>query len=813
MVLGPNEYANILDETKGNVSVYVGPVKTSLSNTDRPVLFDRNTGSFKRCSLEEATLIFPTAPEGYYIILLNPAIKEEEDHPKNGISNISTTLEIGRKINITGPVSFPLWPGQVATILQGHRLRSNQYLVVQVYNDESAREHWDKAVVRPQIEGGVERHADVGVDSSHLTMGQQIVIKGTDVSFYIPPTGLKVVKDNKGSYIREAVTLERLEYCILLDEDGNKRFVQGPAVVFPEPTEQFVETNGMKKFRAVELNDNMGIYVKVIEDHDDRKAGDELFITGKEQRIYFPRKEHAIVKYGDEDMHFAAAIPEGEARYVLDKTNGSVGLEKGPQMYLPDPRAQVVVRRVLDPRTVDLWFPGNVEAKQHNKRLEEISRELADGEVLSDEAMSFKSSRSKRTVAMDAVSAGDEFERRKKYTPPRTITLDTKYDGAVAIGVWTGYAVQIVGKTGERRVVVGPQTILLKYDETLEVLAMSTGTPKTDDRLIRTVYLLVQNNKVSDMIEAETRDLVEVRITVSYRVNFDGTEDMWFGVENYVKLLTDHCRSMIRNIVKQSGIEQFNDNAINIVRDTILGVQGEDGKRPGRGFDENGMRIYDVEVLGVEIGDDRIESMLASAQHDAVKQAVDVVRQERTLEATKKSEAIDQEIARLKSATTIEALQLLVLESAQQSQLDIAVVDNEFAAARERLDKQMEQREVEDKVAEAAIARQKMGSDYDLTVEKAELEILRERIQAETEGIKERAGAISPDLIASMQNFADKALVERLAESMGPLAILGGRSIADVASRLLKGTSLENVMKDGHLLSEGRGKTKQRASE
>ena len=30
----------------------------------------------------------------------------------------------------------------------------------------------------------------------------------------------------------EAVTLERLEYCILLDEDGNKRYIRGPAVVF-----------------------------------------------------------------------------------------------------------------------------------------------------------------------------------------------------------------------------------------------------------------------------------------------------------------------------------------------------------------------------------------------------------------------------------------------------------------------------------------------------------------------------------------------------------------------------------------------------
>jgi len=36
LMLGPTEYAMILDETKGHVAVYVGPHKTSLSNTDRP---------------------------------------------------------------------------------------------------------------------------------------------------------------------------------------------------------------------------------------------------------------------------------------------------------------------------------------------------------------------------------------------------------------------------------------------------------------------------------------------------------------------------------------------------------------------------------------------------------------------------------------------------------------------------------------------------------------------------------------------------------------------------------------------------------
>ena len=46
LVLAPNEYAFISDETKGNVNVYVGPHKTSLANTDQPVLFNPTSKRF-----------------------------------------------------------------------------------------------------------------------------------------------------------------------------------------------------------------------------------------------------------------------------------------------------------------------------------------------------------------------------------------------------------------------------------------------------------------------------------------------------------------------------------------------------------------------------------------------------------------------------------------------------------------------------------------------------------------------------------------------------------------------------------------------
>ena len=97
-----------------------------------------------------------------------------------------------------------------------------------------------------------------------------------------------------------------------------------------------------------------------------------------------------------------------------------------------------------------------------------------------------------------------------------------KYEGAVVIDVWTGYAVKIKSKTKAHKVVVGPKTIMLEYDETLEHMSLSTRTPKTDDRLLETAYLHVMNNKVSDIITATTKDNCEVSVALSYRVNFEG---------------------------------------------------------------------------------------------------------------------------------------------------------------------------------------------------------------------------------------------------------------------------------------------------
>jgi major vault protein len=847
MVLAPNEYMYVSDQTKGHVDVFVGPTKQSLSNTDQPVIFDNRSKRFVNIDREHAKQLAHTAPEGWYIILKNPA--KDNKQPSSGQGKLgSVSLDVGKKVIVPGPVTFCLWPGQMAKILKGHHLRSNQYLLVRVYDEDEARKNWKKAVIKtvskddPVQEGvpGIpntpisnapaQAAPTIEAEPPKLTMGQILVIKGTDVSFYIPPTGIEVVPDTDvldesghPTLVREAVTLERLEYCLLMDEQGSKRYERGPSVVFPEPTEVFItrEQNGetVRKFRAIELNQNSGIYIKVISDYKDaageHKVGEELFITGKEQMIYFPREEHAIVKYDKSEIHYAIAIPAGEARYVLDRDTGSVSKVCGPKMFLPDPRKQVIVRRILPFRTCSLLYPDNMVAFSHNAKLagvdietymshngaEAVSAAAAaaaapaaamnfDYEATSENfyTTSIGSREFSRGLAAKAgtKAAGDQFQRHTKYTEPRSIVLSTKYDGAVAINIYTGYAVLLVKSDGSRRVVQGPQTVLLDYDETPEIMELSTGKPKTTDSLVRTAYLRTKANKISDLIEVETSDHCQFKVKLSYRMDFTGDDaELWFAVENYVKFLCDNMRSRLKNAVRKVGVEEFYSNNTDIIRNAILKEGGP------RIFSENGMQVYDVEVLGVHLVNTDIAVLINKSQVAIIQSSIALANQRRTLEAGKEEEKIKQEMAVVRAATNAKILLLESEEAELKKKADMVKIQAQADVQEAQLEKELEAQKSKNSVADESRKGQQAQFDLELqeTAKRQELKI--EMIKAEIAATVSKAEAISPDLISALQAFGDNALVIKAAEAMGPLAILGGKSVGEVIGTLLNGTKLE----------------------
>lgn len=797
LVLSINEYAYVLDETKGHVVCWVGPSKTSLSNSDKLVRFNTKTKTFDRCGYSEVVNLFATAPENWYIILKNPA--EGNKHPKPGANNLPDDVKIGQKINVRGPVSFALYPGQMAKVVKGHSLRSNQYLLARVYEADAASQSQGEML---DAEGNkIETKGNTYVN------GQILVIKGTEVSFYIPPTGIEVIPlnndDHKG-YVRDAVTLERLEYCILKDEDGNKRYVHGPAVVFPEPTETFVNSpKGGCIFRAIELSKITGIYVKVIAEYKDEDGtvhpvGEELFITGDDTMIYYPRPEHAIINYDNKITHHAIAIPEGEGRYIMNRLTGEITTVKGPAMYLPDPRTEVVVKRKLTQRQCELWFPGNYAALEYNIGLSEKSVEKGLKNIDLD-SFSFMASTSLDSTLAN-LEAKANISRGTSYTKPRTITLDNKFDGVVSVDVWTGYAVNVISKSGDRKVVCGPQTILLDYDQTFEELQMSTGKPKTTDNLIKTVFLRHENNKVSDLVNVETKDFVNCHIKVSYCVDFLKEHmDKWFNVENYVKYMCDRIRSEMKRVAKQYNIEEFYQHYSEIMRavaiDSGCETDGNNGKK-GRFFSENGMLVHDCEVLSISV-DKEIEKMLTMHQQEMIAQSLKLSDAEKRVAVAEKLAVAEQKEQELRNQQLINKMQLqreeAVKKLAIQSEINALQDAEKLAAKKAERDMQV----IVDAIHDASLARKDKDNAQEIEHKRqlAAIEEAKQKAYAET--VAAIMGSISEDLVAAMTSKSNNDMTVAIAQAIAPYALAGDdESVADVVNKLLRGTALEQLVDD-----------------
>ena len=804
LVLAANEFCFLQNKTNGVIKTYTGPITMTISAQEALVVFNEKTKQFRETdNFEEAKQLLVSPPENWYVVLKNPS--EGNVHPEAGKAVISPNLEVGKKINISGPCAFSLFPGQMAKIIKGHHLRSNQYLLARVYDPEAAQ---NSVAVMVDAEGNT-----ITANEKYYA-GQMLVIKGTEISFYIPPTGIEVIpieNNPKNGYVREAVTLERLEYAILKDENGNKTYKYGPEVVFPKPTETFVQSpTGGNIFRVIELSPISGIYVKVIAEYTEGEgenavthpAGEEMFITGNDQMIYYPRPEHAIISYDNKIMHHAIAIPEGEGRYVMNRMTGEIKTIKGPAMFLPDPRTEVVVKRKLSEKQCDLWFPGSAAAKSYNASLNEKSVEkssritntlpytdtinksiTASCDASFDAAYSTANSLSATLANLESNAS---ISRGTSYTKPRTITLDNKYDGVVSIDVWTGYAVNVISKSGKRKVVCGPQTILLDYDQTLEELQMSTGKPKTTDKVIHTVYLRHENNKVSDIISVETKDFVRCEVEVSYNVSFDKAQmDKWFNVDNYVKYLCDKMRSEVKKEVKKYGIEEFYQNYSTIVHEVVL---------TNKTFVENGMNVQDCEVLSIHI-EDNVAEMLIAHQEEMLTQSLKLSDAEKRVEVAEKLADAERKEQELRNEALLNKLDLQEKEALRKLEIQTEITRqteaNKLAEKQAEVDMQV----LYDTIHNANLERTKLEKANELAYQRELTEIEKNRNEAYAATVKTIMESISEDLVAAMSSKSNNEMTVAIAQALSPYALASGESVTDVVNGLLRGTKLEDVIK------------------
>jgi regulator of protease activity HflC (stomatin/prohibitin superfamily) len=623
ILVAANEFAYVQDLTKGDIVLYVGPTKISLSNTERLVELRGSRFAPARGD-ESATGVqaFVAATSAQYIVLDNPP-RDGSVRPVKG-SNSAVELLVGRRVVVPGPATFPLWPGQRARVIDGHRLREGEYLVVRV--------------VEP-------------VEPEDGPIGTEHIVRGSEVSFYVPRTGLEVVPLESGGFVRQAFCLRR----------------------------------------------NTGIHIRALRSFSAREgeqvppgqyqAGQELFLEGREG-YFFPTDRFEVVRE-------VSAIPlaASEGLYVRDLESGRIATVVGPATFLPDPTRVEVVRRASPPELLALYG---------------VSQQ-----------------------------------------PP---------DRALSVAVPPNHAVMVTAR-GRREVVRGPAVRILDHDEELEVLALSTGRPKSDDALLSTCFLQLEGNKVSDVVRLATADHVTLEVSVSYRVSFitrEGAAEKWFHVKNYVGLLCDHLGSLLRAAARSVAIEAFHAGGTEILRAALLGERGADGKRAGRLFEENDMWLYDLEVLDVHILDAEVEELLADAQRTAILFEIECKKEEMRRQAETLREEVSRQVHQAQIATSQAAAEL----EAARRQVALAGARGEAEVAAIRAE------------AEAAAAAR-------------EQELALRALDAEVAAFREQMAALHPELVATLQALGHRQVAAELTRNLAPLAILGGDSVAEVAQRLL----------------------------
>lgn len=586
--------------------------------------------------------------------------------------------------------------------------------------------------------------------------------------------------------VREAVVLGEKEYCVVIDADGKRNVRRGPARVFPGPYDTFMSEGSRDRvYDAYELLPTRALWLRVItpitrEEMQKRmppgfqlerprnEPGDEILLTGV-STFFFPFNEIEVlspetglaVVGNDHSKVFieAIGIDQKSGIYVRDLTTGEARLVRGKTSYLVHPGKEVHITRTIP---ADDWNHWVAFAEGHKQTASPI-------------------------------------------TTPWALSITVPHNSACMATSASGH-----------RVIEGPCVELLEYEETLTYMTLSTKTPKTDDSVIRTCFLRTVANRVSDVIRVQTADFVEIDVRVSYSVTFmKELKQRWFDHENYVQVLCEHLRSLVRSRCRTLQLSELWPKLTNVVRDMILGDRVEGEGRPGRPFKENGMLVTEVEVLTAEILDPQIAQLYHSVQRQIVSLQIGDREAQAQLSSArlrddieKERQAVDKvaETRRAELADLIRSLkqQAALAEVENKAQLTIASAEaegaREMAATKAVLRRQQEaqavERELLSKRAEAESTASRLRDAQELETESARHRLQVLLIEATSAATVAERQAIQRQLVEALTGLGDKVFLAEAAQNMNLVSLFKGKDVMTILSEVLNGTRVMGTVRE-----------------
>lgn len=577
-------------------------------------------------------------------------------------------------------------------------------------------------------------------------------------------------------YARRAVVLGPKNFCILFDADGNPRIVRGPARVFPGPNDTFLQRGSRRRvYDAYELADNQALWLRVISDISKERlaeqlppdetlskavyrAGDELLVRGR-PTVFLPFIEAEVLNPRTREPHVgndhaevvidAIGIDQKSGIYVREWSSGRVKMVRGETSYLVDPRSEEHVERRVSADDWNLWI-GHAEP-----------RKRAEADVV---------------------------------TP-----------WALSVIVPTNEAIHITSRHGQR-VVVGPRTELLEYEERLTALKLSEGANKDGTDTSTTCFLRIQGGRVADGFELESADFVRFRVRLQITYGFAGDPERWFNVEDPIKRLADVLRARLRNESRQRAASELLASFPALLHATLF------GDRPTWVFEENGMEISSVDVLSVVIADPQLAKLFEEAQRESVSMQLQDSQATRRLASAAHQAKISEQQDLLQRDANRRLHENAELEVELENQVDKrkAELVGELEALQTNLALSQERNRIEhigllsrlqaesravvtlfDAEAESKAQALRQAEDVKTLEARAEVQRITAKALADADAV--RLSAIQQELVAALHTAADSEVMKAAANNMNLVALLGGKSPSELFQDLLEGTPLSRT--------------------
>jgi hypothetical protein len=628
-----------------------------------------------------------------------------------------------------------------------------------------------------------------------LTLGQRaVVLTAVDAAFEERGQAIQQAQKKRAGglgerrsqgapadpYARRAVVLGPKEFCVLFDADGNPRIVRGPARVFPGPHDTFLQRGSRRRvYDAYELAEQQALWIRLVApitreklaqylpaghalDREQYDAGAEFIVRGKPS-VFFPFIEAEVLHPETREPHVgndhsavvldAIGIDQKSGVYVRDLRTGMVKMVRGETSYLVDPRYEEHVQRRVPREQWNLWIS---HAEPHK--------------LAKDEAVT---------------------------TP-----------WAISVTIPNNEAVLITSRHG-RRVEVGPKVVLLEYEEQLTALKLSKGPSKDGHQTVTTCFLRVKGGRVADSFEVESSDFVRFKVRLGFAGHFEGDGELWFQVEDPVKLLADRVRAKLREAARTQPATRLLAEMSAVVRASLFDGNGH------MALEENGMVIDDVVVLSSAIGDNSLADLFAGVQREAVRLQLQDQQSTRKLESARHQDSVASEEHSIKRGVIQRDAETRALEAQFNHGVSLKLIELESERKTAEIERQQAQQarvlefeiRSEQQLTEATSGKKlreaeasARAEELTLKVQEAHMEAVatidqnRARAIAEADAVKLQA--IQSELVGALHAAADSEVMKAAANNMNLVALLGGKSPAEIFQQLLAGTALSRTTRN-----------------